>query len=219
MSSRRHRKTQPRKEPLHMSASFLDRTSPSSANTAMMWVERMSLMNEVTAYRNENKHILAEPKQKEIVSIDEKMHGPFSSTSGLSWNKLGEIQFEMGKFAESEVSLRKAVEIREGLGEDFDTAVSRDNLARALEALGRMEEAKETRLRGRGPQNISCTNWTCTIQQGLGFDKLKTCSQCKSVFYCSPNCQKMDWKTRHKKTCKPPITTTDASIRTTTVPK
>ena len=107
-------------------------------------------------YRDSKKHELAEPLQKEIVAIDEKLQGPNSSSSGLSWNKLGEIQFEMGKITEAEPSLKRAVEIREGLGEDFDTAVSRDNLARVYEAQGRMDEAREMRLRGRASQNISC---------------------------------------------------------------
>ncbi|GAA5928553.1 hypothetical protein JCM3775_004563 [Rhodotorula graminis] len=30
--------------------------------------------------------------------------------------------------------------------------------------------------------------------------KLLTCSACKSVFYCSPDDQKLDWK-RHKPAC------------------
>jgi hypothetical protein len=81
----------------------------------------------------------------------------------LSWNKLGEIQFENKNFVDAEVSLKRAVEIREGLQEDFDTAVSRDNLARIFETDGRMEEARKMRLRGRNSQNIACGCFTVSF--------------------------------------------------------
>lgn len=86
-----------------------------------------------------------------------------SSSAGLSWNKLGEIQHEMGKVNEAEKSLKKAVDIRESLGEDFDTSVSRDNLARVYEEQGRMEDARQMRLRGRPAQNISCGNFSVGV--------------------------------------------------------
>jgi mitochondrial splicing suppressor protein 51 len=31
---------------------------------------------------------------------------------------------------------------------------------------------------------------------------LKRCTACKRVSYCSPECQKKDWNSSHKKTCK-----------------
>lgn len=111
-------------------------------------------------FRQQNLHAMAEPRQKEIVELDEKIYGPNASSTGLSWNKLGEIQFEMNKFAEAEPSLERAVEIREALSENFDTSVSRDNLARVYEALGRLEEAKAVRMKGRSAQNISCGNFS-----------------------------------------------------------
>jgi len=36
----------------------------------------------------------------------------------------------------------------------------------------------------------------------LRTDQLKACGACKSVFYCSAQCQKADWKARHKPLCK-----------------
>ena len=33
-------------------------------------------------------------------------------------------------------------------------------------------------------------------------EKFKQCSACKLVYYCSPKCQKKDWKMRHKMECK-----------------
>jgi len=111
-------------------------------------------------FRQQNLHAQAEPRQKEIVELDKKIYGPDASSTGLSWNKLGEIQFEMNNFTEAEPSLKRAVEIREALGEDFDTSVSRDNLARVYEAQGRLEEAKAMRMKGRAAQNITCGNFS-----------------------------------------------------------
>jgi hypothetical protein len=31
------------------------------------------------------------------------------------------------------------------------------------------------------------------------------CGRCKQVFYCTPDHQKLDWKSGHKVTCKPPV--------------
>jgi hypothetical protein len=43
-----------------------------------------------------------------------------------------------------------------------------------------------------------CANAVCESGQS---DKLLTCAGCKSVKYCSKDCQKQDWKT-HKIPCK-----------------
>lgn len=36
----------------------------------------------------------------------------------------------------------------------------------------------------------------------LSCPQLKACGACRSVFYCSPECQKRDWTNRHKPLCK-----------------
>lgn len=36
----------------------------------------------------------------------------------------------------------------------------------------------------------------------LSRPQLKACGACRSVFYCSRECQKMDWTKRHKPLCK-----------------
>jgi hypothetical protein len=53
-----------------------------------------------------------------------------------------------------------------------------------LEAIGRDPEARR-----------------CCICRGKGKPKIKTCTGCKKVRYCSEVCQKKDWK-KHKKVCK-----------------
>jgi MYND finger len=39
-----------------------------------------------------------------------------------------------------------------------------------------------------------------SIEQAL--KKRKKCAGCSTVFYCSPDCQVVDWKARHRKRCK-----------------
>eukprot|EP01117_Protostelium_nocturnum_P012304 TRINITY_DN452_c0_g1_i1.p1 TRINITY_DN452_c0_g1~~TRINITY_DN452_c0_g1_i1.p1 ORF type:complete len:533 (+),score=183.36 TRINITY_DN452_c0_g1_i1:153-1601(+) len=46
-------------------------------------------------------------------------------------------------------------------------------------------------------ETLTCQNPTCKNK-----DPQNKCSQCKSTFYCSRECQVGDWK-RHKKECKP----------------
>lgn len=36
----------------------------------------------------------------------------------------------------------------------------------------------------------------------LSRPQLKACGACRSVFYCSSACQKLDWTERHKPLCK-----------------
>ncbi|EDQ98981.1 uncharacterized protein LACBIDRAFT_318427 [Laccaria bicolor S238N-H82] len=42
----------------------------------------------------------------------------------------------------------------------------------------------------------------CRVCRGKGKPKIKECSVCQKVRYCSPECQKKDWKA-HKPKCKP----------------
>jgi serine/threonine protein phosphatase PrpC len=47
-----------------------------------------------------------------------------------------------------------------------------------------------------------CSNPTCNnIETAVG--EFKTCGKCKSVFYCSRECQAKHWKAGHKIECKP----------------
>ena len=48
-------------------------------------------------------------------------------------------------------------------------------------------------------------NWPCAAcgkwDAGGGAVALKRCANCRAIFYCSPACQKKNWK-MHKKGCK-----------------
>ena len=49
--------------------------------------------------------------------------------------------------------------------------------------------------------SIAFKKVTCSVCGSPGPGRLKICSRCKSVHYCSRDCQKKDWK-QHKGYCK-----------------
>ena len=62
------------------------------------------------------------------------------------------------------------------------------------------EDAKHFRNRAcAGGKSCDCCLKT---SDELGVDSLLKCAHCKIVFYCSPECQKKDWKERHKQECR-----------------
>ena len=49
---------------------------------------------------------------------------------------------------------------------------------------------------------INCSNPDCEKRDQINRgDKLKTCSDCRSVKYCNTKCQKVHWKKTHKNMC------------------
>lgn len=69
----------------------------------------------------------------------------------------------MGKLDKAERNLKKALRVRDGrehgglaMGPRGDAAVSRDNMARLLEARGQMAEARAWRLKGARKGEIVC---------------------------------------------------------------
>eukprot|EP01083_Nonionella_stella_P117596 350643_1 len=47
-------------------------------------------------------------------------------------------------------------------------------------------------------QSLKCN--LCGVQKSSGI-KLKLCSKCKNVYYCSRRCQKIQWNTTHRLVC------------------
>ncbi|KAL4262912.1 MUB1/samB family protein [Pleurotus pulmonarius] len=132
------------------------------------------------------------------IELKERHSGPNSVTVATSRGMLGEVYLKMGKIEEAEYNLKKAMEVMSQTGaSSFNTAITRENLAQLAEMKGDMGEAKALRL-GGAPNVMACANSECT-RQGLRINVLKQCSNCKSVYYCSEACQRVDWRGRHKK--------------------
>ena len=57
-----------------------------------------------------------------------------------------------------------------------------------------------------GQQSIyECFNKNCDKKQTKKGMKFKHCSRCQGVMYCSKECQKEDWRAKHKLECIPTI--------------
>ncbi|KAI0788423.1 hypothetical protein C8Q75DRAFT_854374 [Abortiporus biennis] len=119
---------------------------------------------------------------------------------GISYNGLGEVYILMNHLDDAEHYLLLAIRVRQNGGPAMDLAMSRDNLGKVYEMRGNLMKAKELRLEG-SPDDMICSNFTCTTGIKLPLNQLSHCGKCKSIFYCSPKCQKADWK-RHKKYCQ-----------------
>jgi len=61
-----------------------------------------------------------------------------------------------------------------------------------------VQKKKEAELAAKRAKATKCANCGCPE----GKQKYKMCSACKKVHYCSPTCQKTDWKAKHKAECK-----------------
>jgi len=146
----------------------------------------------------------AEKLYLKALKMKEEAFGRDSIQAALTLNALGEAQLKMKKLDEAEKNLRRAVAIRNAnsiLG--MDAAVSRENLAQVLEAKGELLQARGMRMVGM-PQAVVCGHYDCprTKYSTLPADQFQWCSQCHCVLYCSKECQKIDWKRRHKHSCK-----------------
>ena len=57
-----------------------------------------------------------------------------------------------------------------------------------------------------GQQSIyECCNKNCDLKETKKGMKFKNCSRCQGVMYCSKECQKEDWRAKHKLECIPTI--------------
>ena len=145
-----------------------------------------------------------EKLHREVLEAKLNMHGRTSITVGITQNALGSILRKKGKLDEAVPFLEAALKVREATrGEETDAAITRDELACCLQAQGRREEARAMRLRG-GQAALICSNEPCSqTARAAGVSKLRMCSRCNAIWYCSAACQRADWKQQHKAVCKP----------------
>lgn len=110
--------------------------------------------------------------QLHLEALDLKIRA-FSENSvqaALSFNTLGETYLKIGTLDKAEEVIKKALLVtNERLlggaeqGTRLDAAVQRDNLARVLEAKGRMDEAREVRMTGDAAGRVLCGSYWVSL--------------------------------------------------------
>lgn len=129
-----------------------------SPDAVIASTEGVALNNEALKLSDQGDLEGAERLHLRAIELKERGLGQNSITLALSRNALGELYMRMNKYAEAEVLLKAAIDVRERSGPPLDAAVSRDNLAALYETQGKMAEAREMRMRG-APDSISCSNY------------------------------------------------------------
>ncbi|KAF9786957.1 hypothetical protein BJ322DRAFT_689829 [Thelephora terrestris] len=177
--------------PMHINTHF----NPSPAY-AMAMGEAIQNNNEGLALKQSGNYEAAEKKYLKALDLKLKHVGKNEITTALSHNALGELYIAMNRLDEAEKHLELAVKIRNADGPTFDAATSRENLAIVYEMGGNLVAAKQMR---KSTGKYACGNYDCP---GQVFNKsdLKHCGKCTAIYYCTPACQRADWK-RHKKYC------------------
>ncbi|KAH8897213.1 hypothetical protein GQ53DRAFT_803267 [Thozetella sp. PMI_491] len=148
---------------------------------------------------------------KEALELKVSAYGLMSVQAAITLNAMGENYLRAKELRLAETSLRSALQIRDDrafggleLGPRCDAAVTRDNLGQLFEEQGLFPEARDIRRKGAPKGETMCGNINCPIPGGamLGTNELQACGACHSVFYCGMQCQKMDWRARHKVLCQ-----------------
>ena len=134
--------------------------------TAMQTVataEATRMQNEGLALERMGDFAGAEQRYRRAIEIRNQAYGPGNTYVAINQNSLGELYLKQGRLDEAEELLLEALDTRENrLGNSFDAAVTRENLAQLYEARGDGPKAKEMRARGF-PNNIACGNYKVRI--------------------------------------------------------
>lgn len=160
--------------------------NPSATVAAATW-EASLLNNEALSMARAGNNAGAERLHKQALEIKIDAFGADSIQAALTFNALGEVQYQLKKYDEAEENLRKAVQVRNGAGPAFDAAVSRENLAQVFEAKERFLEAKQMRDKGK-PNNLACgydqVSWPCL---SLSLNPRSMASVPRTTLFCEPN--------------------------------
>ncbi|KAG6360151.1 hypothetical protein INS49_011207 [Diaporthe citri] len=190
---------------------FENITAMRSGTDAAEAMEAIQKNNSAIVAKRAGRYDEAIRLHSEAVQVKVRLHGERSVHAAISFNNLGETYLAAGKLDEAAAAFAKALAVRDDkafggmeLGPRNDAAASRDNMARVLEARGDFPGARELRLKGADKGHTMCGCENCVSPGGamLSRAQLKACGACRSVFYCSPVCQKRDWTRRHKPLCK-----------------
>ncbi|VDB99656.1 unnamed protein product [Peniophora sp. CBMAI 1063] len=153
--------------------------------------EATRLQNEGIALEEMGDYAGAEQRFLRAIEIRNQAYGPGNNYVAVNLNSLGELYLKQGRLDEAEPILLEALDARENrLGNGFDAAVTRENLAQLYEARGDGPKAKEIRARGF-PNNIACGNYRCPAL-ALTAKQVRRCGRCQCINYCTPVCQKAD---------------------------
>ncbi|KAG1749996.1 uncharacterized protein EDB91DRAFT_778772 [Suillus paluster] len=162
--------------------------------------EAAHLNNQAHSLSHQGNYTGAEQLHLSALKLKLSAVGENDSTTAITRNALGELYLKMGRIADAEEQLKKALSVRMMMGPAYDAAVTVENLGGVYEIKGDLEEARRVRL--SHPENIMvCGNYDCP---GTTFNqsRLLACSSCKSAFYCGRACQANDWRACHKRFCK-----------------
>lgn len=111
--------------------------------------EGFDLNNEAVALMNQGDNEGSERLHLRALDIKERAFGRDGPEVATTCDELGIVQYRQRKYDEAEKNLRRAMAIRNRLYfEDKMAADVRDELARVLEAQGKLVEARELRCSG-----------------------------------------------------------------------
>lgn len=134
---------------------------------AMMQANSLGVVknNEGNVARDQGQLDRALALHQEALELKIRGFGEESVQAAISFNALGVTYLKMGgdKLDAAEKAFSKALNVRDdtafgglGIGSRIDAAASRDDMARVLEAKGKMDEAKAMRLRGAAKGEVIC---------------------------------------------------------------
>ena len=148
-----------------------------NAMQAVGTTEATRLQNEGVALERMGDYAGAEQRFLRAIEIRNQAFGPGNNYVAINLNSLGELYLKQGRLDDAESVLLEAFDARENrLGNDFDAAVTRENLAQLYEARGDGCAAKDMRTRGF-TNDIACGNYKVRAERyGFGSYVLTSCS-------------------------------------------